>query len=183
MQVTMPSTPAARALSTECAHRRRLHWATVAACLIFSASNHVLALNPTRDISEYNCQNWSRQNGLPANWITAVTQSRDGYLWFGTVAGLVRFDGTEFKTIELTNSPSSRRAAVTSLAASKRGGLWVGLRRRSFGYCDGETLSFRGKKEWGGLDMNVHALFESDDQSLWVVADQRLARLTAAGEL
>lgn len=153
----------------------------VAVCLAFLAPNPVLALDPTRDISEYNCQNWSRQNGLPANWITAVAQSKDGYLWLGTVAGLVRFDGTEFKTIELTNSPSSRRAAVTSLAAAKGGGLWVGLRRRSFGYCNGETLFFRGKKEWGGLDLNVQALFESDDQSLWVVADQRLARLTAAG--
>lgn len=153
-----------------------------AAGLMLTASNHVLALDPTRAISEYNCQNWSRQNGLPANWITAIAQSQDGYLWLGTVAGLVRFDGTEFKTIELTNAPTSRRTAVTSLAAAKGGGLWVGMRRRSLGYCDGETLFFRGKREWGGQDLNVHALFETEDRSLWVVADQRLVRLTAAGE-
>ncbi|HEY9174087.1 MAG TPA: two-component regulator propeller domain-containing protein, partial [Verrucomicrobiae bacterium] len=95
---------------------------------------------------------------------------------------LVRFDGTEFRTIELTNAPTSRRTAVTSLAAAKGGGLWVGMRRRSFGYCDGETLFFRGKEEWGGGGLNVHALFESRDQSLWIVADQRLARLTLTGE-
>jgi ligand-binding sensor domain-containing protein/signal transduction histidine kinase len=149
---------------------------------MLSMPNRVLALDPTRDISEYNCQNWSRQNGLPANWITAIAQSKDGYLWLGTAAGLVRFDGTEFKTIELVNAPRAGLTEVTSLTAAKAGGLWVGLKGSSFGYCDGETLSFRGKKEWGGLDLGVNALFESDDESLWIVASQHLARLTPAGE-
>ena len=149
---------------------------------MISMPNRVLALDPTRDVSEYNCQNWSRQNGLPANWISAIGQSKDGYLWLGTVAGLVRFDGTEFKLVESVNAPRAGLKEVTSLATAEAGGLWVGLREGSFGFCDGDIFTFRGKKEWGGLDLGVNALFEADDQSLWIVASQHLARLTPAGE-
>lgn len=36
--------------------------------------------------------------GLPQPFIYTVAQDRQGYLWIGTAEGLVRYDGTEFKT-------------------------------------------------------------------------------------
>ena len=36
---------------------------------------------------------WQNQQGLPNNTVRAITQTRDGYLWIGTDAGLARFDG------------------------------------------------------------------------------------------
>jgi ligand-binding sensor domain-containing protein len=89
------------------------------------------ALDPSRSLLEYNCQTWSRQNGLPANGINAIIQSRDGYIWLGTTVGLVRFDGIEFKLIDLTRTPQVRNGIVTSLANANDDGLWVGLRKKS----------------------------------------------------
>jgi len=37
------------------------------------------------------------ENGLPQNKINALAQTRDGYLWVGTLKGLARFDGVRFK--------------------------------------------------------------------------------------
>ena len=37
---------------------------------------------------------WNTEEGLPQSSVIALTQSRDGYLWLGTVNGLARFDGT-----------------------------------------------------------------------------------------
>src|SRR5262245_40465462 len=36
---------------------------------------------------------WTTDNGLPQNSVTGLTQTPDGYIWFSTNDGLVRFDG------------------------------------------------------------------------------------------
>jgi hypothetical protein len=94
----------------------------------------VLALNPDKSLLQYNCRSWTRQNGLPANGVKAIAQTRDGYLWLGTAQGLVRFDGVEFKLAEMPKSPSFWTANVTCLASSQNGGLWFGLYRNAFGF-------------------------------------------------
>ena len=139
------------------------------------------ALNPARNILEYNCQTWSRQNGLPANGINAITQTKDGYLWLGTAVGLVRFDGIEFKLLDLANVPQIHNTIVTSLASAKDGGLWVGLENNSFGYYDGESFSFRGKAAYGKVNMNVRTIIEGKDGTVWLAAERMAARLTRSG--
>ncbi len=119
------------------------------------------ALDPTKSVFQYNCRSWSGQNGLPANGVNAITQTKDGYLWLGTARGLVRFDGREFKLLDLNHLPHLRSSIVTSLSSAKRGGLWFSLERSAFGYCDGNGLSIRGREQWGGLNLNVHSLLET----------------------
>src|SRR5215831_13417758 len=45
----------------------------------------------------YIVRSWETVDGLPENSATAITQTPDGYLWFGSFNGLVRFNGAEFK--------------------------------------------------------------------------------------
>ena len=118
---------------------------------------------------------------LPDNIINAVAQTRDGYVWMGTSVGLVRFDGTEFKVLDPASNPEVRSSAVNCLAAARDGGLWVGLQNSAFGYCDGETFSFRGREDRGKPDLDVQSLLESTDGTLWIAADRLAARLTPAG--
>ena len=42
---------------------------------------------------DYTVRQWTVREGLPANTVFGLVQSSDGYLWFGTSSGLVRFDG------------------------------------------------------------------------------------------
>ena len=139
------------------------------------------ALDPARDILQYNCRTWSRQSGLPVNGVNAIAQTRDGYLWLGTSMGLVRFDGNEFRLLDLARVREVRNSTVTSLAAASGGGLWVGLDNSAFGFCDGQSFSFRGKESWGGAGMNVHTVLEDETGTLWFAAGQA-ARLTPSGD-
>jgi signal transduction histidine kinase len=107
---------------------------------------------------------------LPANGINGIVQTKDGFIWMGTSAGLVRFDGMEFKAHDLGNDPKAQNCIVTSVASSKTGGIWAGLEHSSFGYCDEDKFSFRGKPEWGRLDLNVRAVLESGNGQLWLAA-------------
>jgi ligand-binding sensor domain-containing protein/signal transduction histidine kinase len=136
------------------------------------------ALDPSRSISQYNCQTWRRQNGLPANGVNAIAQTQDGYLWLGTAVGLVRFDGSEFKLLDMGRQPQLRSSIVTSLSSSKQGGLWFGLERSAFGFYDGKKASYRGREEGGGVSQNVHFVLETGDGTTWVGAESRSGRLT-----
>jgi ligand-binding sensor domain-containing protein len=140
-----------------------------------------LALDPVLDIVQYNCQTWSRQNGLPVNSVNAITQTKDGYLLMGTPAGLVRFDGIDFTLLDFSRVQSLRSSIVTSLASARDGGLWVGLENSAFGFCEGETFSFRGRDSWGKKDMNVRSILESKDGTLWFAAERQASRLTRSG--
>src|SRR5688572_16853929 len=44
----------------------------------------------------YAITSWSEKDGLPSPPIFTIVQDRDGYLWLGSSAGLVRFDGERF---------------------------------------------------------------------------------------
>ena len=163
-------------------HRRFRHGLLAGMLLLpLVLADRGFALDPAKNLAQYNSRTWSRQNGLPANGITAITQTRDGYLWLGTSAGLVRFDGVEFKLLDLSSVTNLSGSAVTSLTSARNGGIWVGLNHSSFGFCDGQSFSFRGQPAWGGLDMNVRSIMESDDGTLWFAAENGTARLTRSG--
>ncbi|WP_187313954.1 hybrid sensor histidine kinase/response regulator [Hymenobacter puniceus] len=62
--------------------------------------------------------------GLPQPFIYALAQDRQGYLWIGTAEGLVRYDGTEFKTY--TTKDGLAEDFVTQLYVQPRTGqLWA----------------------------------------------------------
>src|SRR5688500_4533381 len=46
-------------------------------------------------------RNWNTVDGLPQNTVNATLQTRDGFLWVGTNAGLARFDGVRFRAFGL----------------------------------------------------------------------------------
>jgi len=56
-----------------------------------------LCAEVTPPASHYSFDVWQTEDGLPEHSVTAIVQTRDGYLWFGTYNGLVRFDGVRFK--------------------------------------------------------------------------------------
>ena len=74
----------------------------------------------------------SMDQGLPVYVITGITQDSLGYLWVGTVAGLSRYDGYEFKTYRHqpgdTTSLAHDYVSSTNMAIDRQGYLWVGTR-------------------------------------------------------
>src|ERR1700710_893028 len=44
---------------------------------------------------------WHEADGLLSDSVTAIVQTRDGFLWVGTTAGLVWFDGVKFTRVKL----------------------------------------------------------------------------------
>ena len=71
--------------------------------------------------ARYSVEFWHPDlNGLPQSSITAMTLGRDGYLWLGTINGLVRFDGTRFTTFDENNTPALKSSRINFLFTDSR---------------------------------------------------------------
>ena len=55
----------------------------------------------------YAFSSFSIDAGLPGNVVGLVFQTRDGYIWAGTEAGLARFDGVRFTTFRVADTRGS----------------------------------------------------------------------------
>ena len=75
--------------------------------------------------TEWLIKTWQTEDGLPENSATAMVQTPDGYLWFGTFNGLVRFDGVKFTVFDRQNTPELPSPSIVNLYRDKRGRLWV----------------------------------------------------------
>ena len=94
---------------------------------ILATMNRGFAIDPHRAMSQYVRDRWGTEQGFPRGPVYSFAQTSDGYLWIGTEAGLVRFDGLRFV---LVRDPSRTQAysSVIGLAAANDGSLWVRLR-------------------------------------------------------
>jgi ligand-binding sensor domain-containing protein/signal transduction histidine kinase len=77
-------------------------------------------------LSEFRVKNWTTEEGLPQNTVLSLLQSTDGYLWIGTLDGLVRFDGRTPTLYNQQNTPAFRNHAIMCLAEHPAGSLWIG---------------------------------------------------------
>ena len=143
---------------------------TVMALLCLWGPVRSLALDPAKSVYQYNCQSWTRREDLPANSINAITQTKDGYLWFGTSKGLVRFDGLDFKEIGMPDHVQFRSRIISSLASSKAGGLWFGISAGSLGYYDGQNFFPATNVSWVNRSMDVRSIQEDSNAVVWVAA-------------
>jgi ligand-binding sensor domain-containing protein/signal transduction histidine kinase len=110
-------------------------WAAVAlgVCLIRPA----YPIDPDRAMSQYVHDRWGTDRGFPSGPVYAITQTTDGYLWIGTEAGLVRFDGWNFQLIK-DDSGAYTITSVLGLASDDEGCLWIRLQDLTvIRYCHG----------------------------------------------
>lgn len=74
----------------------------------------------------YRFDHWTTNEGLPQNHITAIVQTQDGYIWFTTFDGLVRYDGIKFKVFDRKTDRTIPSNRFTALFEDAQGTLWAG---------------------------------------------------------
>ena len=146
-------------------------WARAVALLAIAlgASSIALALDPGKNIGQYGHDTWTPQNGLPGEAVYSVLQTRDGYLWLRTSAGLVRFDGARFVTVFPRVGDKVVEEPVKAIALGADGDLLVRSTSRTLIYHDG---IFRDYRTPGALpDGDIRVLFESKRHEVFVGSD------------
>ena len=146
---------------------------SMAALCIFHADMYAQGRRPLR---QYVHDHWGVPQGLPQNSAYTLFQSRDGYLWFGTQEGLVRFDGLQFKVIDRINNKDMRNNWGFPFAEDQRGGIWMMYAGRNLGVGRYANGVFHTVDTTDGLPSNdIRYIRTTRDGSVWIF--ERSARL------
>lgn len=131
------------------------------------------ALEPDRRATQYVARVWSVADGLPDQAIRTLIQSRDGYLWLGTHAGLARFDGRRFVIFDHATSGLGHDH-VSALAEDSRGRIWIGTEQGLFRLDQGtiDAVAALGTSR-------ILALASDPDGRMWVGGERGLLRIDA----
>lgn len=113
----------------------------------------------------YRVTRWTAEQGLPENNIKALVQTRDGYLWLGTLYGLVRFDGVRFKVFDHSSTPELAHDVVNDLAEdSHEAGLWISTGSGLLYYQEHAFVRFGSDQ---GIPGGVGPLTASREGGVW----------------
>ncbi|OUS18072.1 hypothetical protein A9Q93_04035 [Nonlabens dokdonensis] len=95
--------------------------------------------------------NYSEKDGLPSNHVYKITQDIHGFIWIATDEGLVKFNGTDFKTF--TTKDRLPTNDIYNLFPAKDGKLWYVAKSTSLGYILNDIVfDFKNVKENIGMN-------------------------------
>ncbi|MGZ8394358.1 MAG: two-component regulator propeller domain-containing protein, partial [Nitrospira sp.] len=120
------------------------------------------ALNPSLDISQYAHKSWKIGEGVASGTIHNIAQSKDGYLWLATEAGLVRFDGVNAVTWRPPKGEHLPSNDIRDLLASRDGTLWLGTAKGLASWMNGKLIRY---PQLDGYDVNT--IREDHEGTVW----------------
>ena len=120
-------------------------------------------------------QHINSEQGLSANTVTRITQDQKGFLWIGTLEGLNRYDGYNFKMFKHNPDDSTSIGAnsVYSVFEDKSGILWIGTFDGGLNKFDRNNEVFvryvNDEKNQSSISNNkVYAICEDKNNFIWV---------------
>jgi ligand-binding sensor domain-containing protein len=138
--------------------------------LSITSDGAVLALNGHRSIAEYVHNTWTFQSGLPADVVNDVLQTRDGYIWLATSAGLYRFDGVSFSEISTNPENDEAHETINKLYETSDGSLWIGTRSNGLRVLrDGRMQQYDSKD--GFFTTGIRGFLESRSGNFYVATN------------
>jgi ligand-binding sensor domain-containing protein/two-component sensor histidine kinase len=90
----------------------------------------------------YRAVKWTYKKGLPTqSSINGILQAGNGYLWFATNEGVIRFDGLHFTSFKPKNRQISANQ-INALFEDSRQRLWMGSNVKGFGIIHGDSTNY-----------------------------------------
>jgi signal transduction histidine kinase/ligand-binding sensor domain-containing protein len=122
------------------------------------ALNAAHALDPNKRLTQYAHTAWRIQDGFLPNTPYYISQTEDGYLWVGDLAGAWRFDGVRFTpwSAPIASTPLFRPVSV------RTGGFWIATRN--------ELDHVRGNVVISRYEIPANSVYKDSDESVWTLS-------------
>lgn len=108
---------------------------------------------------------WLPKDGAPP-FVTALAQTKDGWLWVGSSVGLYRFDGVRFELFTPRNAPMPS-TYIRSLKALPSGSLWVGYHYGGASEIRDERVLRHFPAKKGGLQGSLYDFAVDAEGRMW----------------
>ena len=125
--------------------------------------NGPLAVDPIENDEGFSAILYDNRNGLPTSEANAIAQTGDGFIWIGSYAGLIRYDGNTFERIQSEEGILNTRC----LYVDSRDRLWIGT--NDFGvFCMSKGMLKRVDREDQLVSVSIRAIAEDPEGVIYV---------------
>ena len=142
------------------------------------SSEAVKTVDPVNQPDGYSAVLYDNTNGLPTAEANAIVQTSEGFIWIGSYAGLIRYDGNTFERMDSTQGIAS----VVSLFVDSRDRLWIGTNDSGVAVMERGEYRMWGKAE-GLPSASVRAIAEDSDGFIYVATTGGVAVIDQNMEL
>jgi signal transduction histidine kinase len=128
--------------------------------------------------------NYTVAEGLPSSEVYDVFEDRDGFLWFGTDNGVVRFDGFELEKFNIDKGLTD--PVVFGFSQDKKGRIWFRTYSGRLCYYDGKSIRpypFNDKLVTILPLGEVNFVYDSDKEQLHFAIEKLLGKIDSVGNV
>ena len=139
-----------------------------------SPQERTLSVDPTGRKEGFSAVLYDNTSGLPTSEANAIAETSDGFIWIGSYAGLIRYDGNTFERIGSTDGISS----IKCLYVDSQDRLWMGTNDNGIAVLkDGEF------RLWGKMDglksAHTRAITEDQNGTIYIATTCGIATIDA----
>jgi len=135
--------------------------------MIFFPFSSLMALDPQKIVTQYRQDTWQRERGLEQKLVISICQTRDGYIWLGTLDGLVRFDGIRFKVFNKENTKELKSNMIKTLLEDQTGNLWIGTIEGGLSCLKNGEIKTYSLADYPGIKA-ISTIFQDRAGTLWI---------------
>jgi ligand-binding sensor domain-containing protein len=132
--------------------------------------------------SDYHFEYLTEQDGLSHNMVWSILQDSEGFMWFGTLDGLNKYDGYEFTVLKPNpDDPENtlRHNIIVDIHEDRKGRLWVNTFGGGFHRVNkhtGQAIRFEIEPLNTGYWNTLGSIYEDQEGILWISAAGGVAR-------
>ncbi|HMS64672.1 MAG TPA: two-component regulator propeller domain-containing protein [Ignavibacteria bacterium] len=126
----------------------------------------------------------SNDLGISGDLVYCIKQDSKGFIWFGTMFGLVRYDGNDYKIYRYDplDSNSLSNDDVISIFEDKNNDLWIGTYNGGLNKFDRHSGKFKRflseeSNPYSLSSNTVWAIFQDSENSVWAGTENGLNKL------
>ncbi len=141
----------------------------------------IISFNPINTLAQQEDIHFERitqEDGLSTATVTSILQDSQGFMWFGALPGLNKYDGRNIITYnsDPENPKSLSDGKVSFLFEDRQKIIWIGTRGGGLNRYDKETDTFTNYQHNSNdttsiSNNNVRVIFEDLSGSLWIGTD------------
>ena len=128
--------------------------------------------------------------GLQGNTVNCMVEDAYGFVWFGTVNGLTRYDGRDFERFQHNplDSNSLIDNYVEAILVDSKGTLWIGSLGKGltkFNPSENTFKRFEGKQDHpnGLIDGLINTIIEAKDGQIWIGTNSGITKYNPETEI
>jgi hypothetical protein len=134
---------------------------------------------------DYSYTQYTKNDGLPSNTIYCVTSDKNGILWLGTDAGVVRFDGYNVKVFNTDDGLPSND--VFEIVCDSKNRLWLTTFKSDITFIQKEKVNTKYNNKLIDEIDNKNAfprIYEDNDRNIWIrTVPLNLFKITPQSEI